>query len=197
VCARHVALGLAIVVRMKRIDRIRLYPSGRQETALRFMLDVTRELYNALLQERRESCRLRGITVTAKVQYVELTDLRASDRRIRSVYRECEDAVLHRLDLAMTAFFRRCRSGDKPGYPRFKGSARWQQLEFPHGNRALRLDDAQRRVTISGVGCVKLRKGRAVPTSFGRAWSCIGRIAGTRASNATAPSDRCPQAGWL
>jgi putative transposase len=154
---------------MKRIERIRLYPTSQQQSALAFRLGVTRDLYSALLQERRDAYRLRGISLTAKMQYAELTELRAEDRRVAAVYRECEDAVLHRLDLAMVAFFRRCKRGETPGFPRFKSASRWQQLEFPHGDRALRFDVAQARVRIPGIGAVKLRKGRKVPT-FGRAW---------------------------
>lgn len=154
---------------MKRIERIRLYPTPRQQSALAFRLGVTRDLYNALLQERRDAYRLHGISLTAKMQYAELTELRTEDRRVAAAYRECEDVVLHRLDLAMLAFFRRCKRGETPGYPRFKSAARWQQLEFPHGDRALHFDAAQNRVRIPGVGAVKLRKGRRVP-DFGRAW---------------------------
>jgi len=40
---------------MKRIERLRLYPTRRQTARLQFMLDVTRELYNALLQQRRDA----------------------------------------------------------------------------------------------------------------------------------------------
>jgi putative transposase len=155
---------------MKRIERIRLYPTPHQAAELARMLDVTRDVYNALLQQRRDAYRLRGISVTARMQYAELTELRAEDPRVRAVYRECEDVVLHRLDLAMTAFFRRVKRGEAPGYPRFKSRTRWAQLEFPHGDRALRFDAKQRRVTIPGVGVVKLRKGRAVPATYGRAW---------------------------
>jgi putative transposase len=137
------------------------------------MLDVTRELYNALLQVRREAYRLRKVSVTAKQQYAELTALRKPsgwiDCRLAAVYREAEDAVLHRLDLAFAAFFRRCRCGETPGFPRFRPAGRWNQIEFPHGSRALRLDERQQRVTVPGVGVVKLRKGRTVP-AFGRAW---------------------------
>ena len=42
-----------------------------QEQALRFMLDVTRQLYNAALQERKDAYRMRGIPVTFKMQYAE------------------------------------------------------------------------------------------------------------------------------
>ena len=167
------ALEGATFVIVKRTERIRLYPTARQEGALRFALDVTRELYNALLQERRDAYRLRGISIGAKQQYGEITALRKPlhwlDRRLAAVYRECEDAVLHRLDLAFTAFFRRVKRGETPGYPRFKPYGRWHQLEFPHGDRALKLDAAERHVTVPGVGRVPLRKGRTVPP-FGRAW---------------------------
>src|ERR1700728_440659 len=98
------ALGRVMLAVVKRIERVRLYPTKRQAAALAVMLDVTRELYNALLQQRRDAYRLRKVTVTAKMQYAELTQLRAEDARMRAVYREAEDAVLHRLELAMAAF---------------------------------------------------------------------------------------------
>jgi hypothetical protein len=60
VCADHMALGREMVCGVKRIERIRLYPSAHQEQALRFVLDVTRELYNAALQERKDAYRLRA-----------------------------------------------------------------------------------------------------------------------------------------
>jgi putative transposase len=154
---------------VKRIERIRLYPTPKQTERLQFMLDVTRQLYNAALQERRDAYRGRGISISAKQQYAELTALRKDDLRLAACYRECEDAVLHRLDLAFAAFFRRLKRGETPGYPRFKPASRWSQLQYPHGNRALRFDSAQQRVTVPGVGTVRLRKGRRVP-EFGRAW---------------------------
>ena len=99
------------------------------------MLDVTRQLYNAALQERRDAYRLRKVSLSAKHQYKQLTEMRKIDRldgRINAVYRECEDAVLHRLDLAFEAFFRRFKAGETPGYPRFKPASRFRQLMFPH-----------------------------------------------------------------
>jgi putative transposase len=77
--------------------------------------------------------------------------------------------VLHRLDLAFAAFIRRLKRGETPGYPRFKPAARWNQLEFSHGDRALKFDPAQGRVRVPGVGAVRLRKGRIIP-EFGRAF---------------------------
>lgn len=154
---------------MKRVEKVRLYPSAAQAKRLRHMLHILRQLYNALLQEHRDAYRMRGISLTAKMLYAELTDLRACDPRIAAVYREAEDAALHRVDLAMAAFFRRLTRGETPGYPRFKSAARFAQIQFSHGDRALKLDPSQTRVRVPGVGSVRLRKGRAVPP-FGRAW---------------------------
>jgi putative transposase len=154
---------------MKRIERVRLYPTVGQRRRLAFALDVTRQLFNALLEQRRAAWRLRGKSVSTKEQCHELTGVRAEDARVRAVYRELEDAVLHRLDLAFAAFFRRIKRGETPGFPRFKGRARWDQLEFPHGDRVLKFNAGQTKVKVPGVGLVSLRKGREVP-AFGRAW---------------------------
>src|SRR6202165_6390221 len=151
------------------MHRVRLYPKATQEERLQFMLDVTRQTHNALLEERRYAWKTRGINLTAKMQEAETAALRPEDARFASVYRECVDAVLHRLDLAFAAFFRRIKRGEPAGYPRFRPASRWKQLEFPHGDRALKLDAAQKRVRIPGVGTVPLRKGRAIP-AFGRAF---------------------------
>lgn len=152
---------------LRWLHKVRLYPTCVQQRALLTMLNTTRELYNALLAQRRDSWTTRGTAMLSGDQYAQITELRAAEPRFAAVYRECEDAVLHRLDLAFAAFFRRLRSGETPGYPRFKPASRWNQLEFPHGDRALKLGATQRKLRVPGVGFVRLRKGRVVP-AFGR-----------------------------
>ncbi|TAM65353.1 MAG: transposase [Microbacteriaceae bacterium] len=153
---------------VKRMERVRLYPTRRQAAALDRMLVVCCSLYNAALQQRRDARKRRGVSVSHRAQYAELTALRRADPRVAAVYRECLDAALHRLDLAFQAFFRRCSRGEAPGYPRYRAKRRWNTLEFPHGDRALKFDERQNRVRVPGVGRVKLRKGRGVPP-YGRA----------------------------
>jgi putative transposase len=60
------------------------------------------------------------------------------------------------------------RAGEKPGFPRFRGCARYRCLEFPHGNRALTWNRSQTKVRVPGIGSVRLRKGRTLGP-FGRA----------------------------
>src|ERR1700680_4707369 len=78
------------------MHRVRLYPKATQEERLRFMLDVTRQTFNALLDERRYAWKARGVNVTAKMQYAEITALRAADARFASVWtRCCTGWILH------------------------------------------------------------------------------------------------------
>jgi transposase len=156
-------------VLVRWMHRVRLYPSSRQEARLHFALDITRQIYNAALAQRRDVWVARRQAINPKSQYAEITALRAEDGRIAACYRECEDAALHRLDLAFAAFFRRIKAGEVAGYPRFRSAARWKQLEFPHGDRALRLTECQNQVRIPMVGSVRLRKGRVIPP-YGRAF---------------------------
>jgi putative transposase len=154
---------------VKRIETVRLYPTAAQSAALEHILHVTRHLYNAALQERRDAYRLRKVTLWGSNQGRELTALRRESIHVADVYRETEDAVLRRLDKAYAAFFRRCKTGEKPGFPRYKSFSRWRQIEYPHGDRACILSEDQCKVRVPAAGWIKLRKGRLVPP-FKRAW---------------------------
>jgi len=153
---------------MKRTERLKLYPTRRQALRLQLCLDICRQLYNLALEHRRNAWRERKLSITHKIQYKQLTELRAADPRVAAVYRELEDSALRKLDLSFAAFFRRVRTGDTPGFPRFRAARRYNTLEFPHGYRALRFSPTQLKVVIPGVGSVRIRKGREVP-AFGRA----------------------------
>ena len=151
---------------LRCLHKVRLYPTCAQQAILFGFLRLTRELYNALLEQRRDRWRRERGRVTD--QYRQITELRAAEPTFAAVPRECLDAVLHRLDLAYDACFRRVKAGQTPGAPRFKSASRWHQLEFGHGDRAIRFDERQRRMTVTGIGSLKLRTGRVVPATFGR-----------------------------
>jgi transposase len=75
-----------MVGEVKRIERIRVYPSARQKQAPRFMLDVTCQLYNAALQERRDAgfgIHRRMIGEKAECAVRRVVDVAAKRRRRR------------------------------------------------------------------------------------------------------------------
>ncbi|MDZ5442678.1 hypothetical protein U2F26_08025 [Micromonospora sp. 4G57] len=55
-------------------------------------------------------------------QSAQLKDIRRADPDQGRWAFSSQQATLRRLDKAFTAFFRRLRAGQTPGYPRFKGA---------------------------------------------------------------------------
>ena len=45
--------------------------------------------------------------------------------------------MLTRWDRTKEAYFKRCREGEKPGYPRFKPAHRWRSLELPNPKKSM------------------------------------------------------------
>jgi putative transposase len=64
--------------------------------------------------------------------------------------------VAVRLDLAFTAFCRRCAAGATPGSPRFRGQRRSDRFTFPQVPVGCRLDVEAKRLRVLHVGVVKL-----------------------------------------
>jgi putative transposase len=60
------------------------------------------------------------------------------------------------VDRAFQAFFRRCKSGEKPGYPRFRGRGWYDSFSYPQfgAGRGARIEDG--RLILSRVGSIRL-----------------------------------------
>lgn len=144
---------------MRRVYRYRLYPTHAQEAALVATLGLLRELYNAALQERRDAYRATGKSPTNYDQQKSLIEVRALRPEFAAIHTHLLQDVLTRLDRAFVAFFRRCREGDTPGYPRFKGRGRYESFTFKdaaRGNGAA-LCAGDKRLRLAGIGKVKIK----------------------------------------
>jgi putative transposase len=119
-------------------------------------LDVTRDVYNAALEQRIHSFRASGASPGWYAQKREVKELRA-DGLLRGCHVHPVQDALRRLDLAYEAFCRRCAQGARrKGFPRFRARRHWRSFTFQeHGNGA-RLDESA-RLRVSGVGAVRLR----------------------------------------
>jgi putative transposase len=154
---------------MIRAYKFLLRPTVRQTQALAEMLRDHCSLYNAALQERREAWRHPSKTgVRYGMQSAQLKDIRAFDPQRQGRWSfSSQQATLRRLDKAFAAFFRRVKSGDMPGYPRFRGVNRFDTVDFPKDGDGCRWDstphDPTTRVRLQGVGHVKVNQHRPVP----------------------------------
>ena len=152
---------------LRRTFKFQLRPTAKQAVALTAMLDAHRDLYNAALQERRDAYRHTSkTTVRYGDQSAQLKAIRAFDPDQGRWSFSSQQATLRRLDKAFAAFFRRVRSGDTPGYPRFKGAGWFDTVEFPKDGDGCRWDcvphPTQTRVRLQGVGHVKVNRHRPV-----------------------------------
>lgn len=135
--------------------KYRLYPNKTTEKKLAWTLARCRELYNAALSERKDAYQqflrvsvIEGETRTVAATMVtgrtikpitffsqkrELVDIKEARPEYKDLPSHVLQDVLHRLDKAFAAFFRRLRNGETPGYPRFKGRNRYNSFMYPDG----------------------------------------------------------------
>lgn len=152
---------------MRRSYKFLLRPTAKQVRALEACLDDTRQLYNAALEERREAWRMGRHRINYCEQSAQLKEIRADDPDgIGRWSFDCARSPVRRLDRAFQAFYRRCKAGEKPGYPRFRGRGRWDSVEWPAVNGGARWDSVPHptvtRVRLQGIGHVRVHQHRPV-----------------------------------
>lgn len=102
-------------------------PSRAQEARLCRLLDVTREVHNAALQERRDAYATRSrTTVRLFDQFTQLTELRGVRADVFAFGLQPLCGALRTVDEAFAGFFRRVKAGETAGYPRFKAARRYR-----------------------------------------------------------------------
>ncbi|OGG45115.1 MAG: hypothetical protein A3F84_11860 [Candidatus Handelsmanbacteria bacterium RIFCSPLOWO2_12_FULL_64_10] len=120
---------------MKRTYKYRLYPNRVQDKALDFLLWQGRNLYNAALEQRVKTYQETGKGISYSEQWAHFRDERnANPETLGKLNATSVQQMLRRLDKSFSAFFRRLKAGEKPGFPRFKGRNRFHSLEYRHGS---------------------------------------------------------------
>jgi putative transposase len=117
---------------------------------------LQRELYNAALEERRGAWQWERRSVSYFDQTKELTELRElRPETLAFGVTVCRGTLL-RLDRAFSGFFRRCRAGETPGFPRFKGRGQFDSVQWGDMS-GWKLHEDSGRLRLHGVGQVKVR----------------------------------------
>jgi putative transposase len=138
---------------MKKAYRYRLYPTKKQETILNQQLALCCELYNAALQERRDAYRMCGKRISFTQQSAQLPEIKGIRPEYETIYSQVLQDVLHRVDKAFKAFFRRCKAGQTPGHPRFKSLHRYDSLTYPQSGFGI---DEQGKLSLAKIGHLKM-----------------------------------------
>src|SRR6266704_2449605 len=138
---------------MRKMFQYRIYQTKKQETLLNETLNECRWLYNHLLEKRKEAYEQEGKSLSCYGQQATYPILKQERSSLNTVHSQVLQNVAVRIDLAFKAFFSRCRAGEKPGYPRFKGYGRYDSFTYPQSGFSITHDE---RVTLSKIGSVKM-----------------------------------------
>ncbi len=144
---------------MRKAFQYRIYPTKKQLKTLSATLEECRWLYNHLLGQRKATYEQTGKGLSLYEQQKTFSILKAEHPSLDTVHSQVLQNVAVRVDLAMKAFFRRMKSGEKPGYPRFKGKGRYDSITYPQSGFSITHDN---RVCLSKIGSVKMVSHRPI-----------------------------------
>jgi IS605 OrfB family transposase len=131
--------------------KYRIYPSRQQISVLDRQLTLCQRLYNVALEHRITAYQAMGKYISYRDQQNELPLLKKDFQEYKEVHSQVLRDVLRRIDLAFKHFFRRVKSGETPGFPRFKGKDRYNSLHYPQSGFLLEGN----HVNLSGIGSLE------------------------------------------
>jgi transposase len=138
---------------MQKTFKYRIYPSKAQVRKLDRSLALCCELYDAALQERRDAWRISRTSINYHAQAVQLPEIKTIRPELGAVHSQVLQETLKRLDKAFDAFFRRVRSGEKPGFPRFRSQHRYDSLTYPQTGFGIE----HGKLRLSKIGRIKIK----------------------------------------
>ncbi len=133
--------------------RYRLYPTRAQETALNKTLDTLRLVYNSLLNERKFLYETTGKGTSQYAQEKHFAEWRSRFPELADVHSHLLQNVASRVNLAFRAFFRRCKTGETPGFPRIKSVGTYDSFGFKEFGNGVSFK--QSNLYVSKIGEVK------------------------------------------
>lgn len=139
---------------MRLTFKYRLIPTKAQSVFLSGELRDACSLYNAALEERIGAWKTCHKSISYYDQANQLKAMRADGCLTLANFSCCQD-VLRRVNKTFSAFFARCKRGDKPGFPRYRSARRYDSITFPSYGDGCRLLDTG-KLRIQGAGHIKV-----------------------------------------
>ena len=146
----------------------RMYPNSEQEILLQDTRGLHCRVYNTFLEEHKR-CYEQGLgSLTFGKMCRELTQWRATVPDLDCLNAQSLQVTAKRVDRAFDGFFRRVKTGDTPGYPRFKQPHRypgwgykthgdgWRLFETP-ALEGSKQKPRSHSLRLSGIGTIRLR----------------------------------------
>lgn len=120
-----------MIINTTKAYKYRIYPTKSQQTNLLNQFSMCRYLYNWSLEERIDAYQNGGETINYYDQANNLITLKIDRPWFKGVHSQVLQDVLKRLEKAYQSFFRRVKSGETPGFPKFKRFGDWTSITYP------------------------------------------------------------------
>ena len=143
---------------VRKSFQFRLRLTKKQAKALQAQLDECRWLYNELLEQRKLAYEELDISLSKYQQSMLLPLLKDERPALAQVHSQVLQNVVDRLDKAFEAFFRRCKTGEKPGFPRFRGMHRYNSFCYPQSGFSL----VGKELKLSKLGTIRVKMHRSI-----------------------------------
>ena len=137
---------------MRKTFKYRIYPTKLQITKMNNILEQTRWVYNETLAFRKNAWESKQESISLYSTSNELTKWKVNKPELKAVQSQVLQNAQLRVDLAYKAFFRRCKAGENPGFPRFKGKGWYDSITYPQSGFRLHTDG----VYLSKIDRVKI-----------------------------------------
>ena len=143
---------------MVKSFKYRLRPTKKQVKILLAHIDECRILYNQLLCARIQAWKKDKESLSRYEQQATLPMLKQQRQSLSLVHSQVLQQICQRVDWSFKGFFRRlkerAKTGEKAGFPRYKGQNRYDSITYPNFSSGCRLDGKGLR--LSKIGCIRV-----------------------------------------
>lgn len=143
---------------VRKSFQFRLRPTKKQKKLLQVQLDECRWLYNELLEQRKLCHEELDLSLSKYQQLMFLPLLKEGRPGLAEVHSQVLQNVAERLDKGFQSFFRRCKAGEKPGFPRFRGMHRYNSFCYPQSGFAI----VGHELKLSKIGNIRITMHRPI-----------------------------------
>ncbi len=146
------------ILLMLKSLKYRLRPTKKQEKILTAHIEECRLLYNQLVCARVQAWEKNKESLSRYEQNNMLPMMKQQRKSFSLVYSQVLQQVCQRVDWAFKGFFRRlkarAKTGEKAGFPRYKGQNRYDSITYPQFSNGCRLDDKGLR--LGKIDCIRI-----------------------------------------
>ncbi len=152
---------------MLRGYKFRIYPNKEVEKKLEENLEISRWLYNRLLEEINKA-RKEGIKITQKDTQALIVKLKEENPELKKVYSKVLQMVNYQLWSNIRALSRLKKNGKKVGKLRYKKKGRFKSLNF--NQSGFSIDAKNNRISLSKIGSIRAKIHRKIDGKVKGIW---------------------------